>query len=141
MSLWFLIKNWKLIIISLVTLVTSATAAWYIQELRIKNLENRLKAEDIKLNEYEQANKKSQETITKLEIEIKRANNLCQKRLAIKDRTIKALKKIDNIHAVANLCACPEDSSKVVQGLFKDSSTDEKDTIDPILTELNSLFR
>jgi replicative DNA helicase len=140
MSLWlFLIKNWKVIIIALVTLVTSAAAAYYIQELRVKSLENRLKAEEIKLKEYEQANKKSQETITKLETEIKKANNLCQKRLAIKDRTIKALKKIDNIHAVADLCTCPVGVDPRVYP--EDSSTDEKDTIDPILTELNSLFR
>jgi len=119
----FILKNWKYILFSVVFFVAGVYLAWHIQGVKI----DRLKAEGLRLKaELQQcvsANESAQKTISSLQSEIKKANKLCKARLDIKEKVIKRIQEIDALN--------PE----------QEGENNEKNTGDPILLELNRMFR
>jgi predicted Holliday junction resolvase-like endonuclease len=122
----FLWNKWKYIVIALLCFVIGATIAYKIQGFRIKRLEIEKKQLQMELASCMEANKANQETITSLRQDIKKANQLCLKRLNIRQQMIKKIQQIDKI-------------DKIETGGIEEKN--EKDTSDDALLDaLNRMY-
>lgn len=159
----FVLKNWKLIVSSLVALAIGFGAAWFMQGVRVNYAKSEILNLKSQIERCQDANKTNQETIGKLKDEVESAHILCSSRLGVKDKVIKRLKEIDSLkgikpkpseaHMAPDTVALTDSGrsgSKEVEGhpesaLYKNKEVDNEKGItavddDPILRELNRMF-
>ncbi len=77
--------------------IVAGGIAWKIQQVRLDNVKVTLQAVKQDLTTCQDVNATNQATITSLKDEVATANKLCGSRLATKENTIRALKRIDNL--------------------------------------------
>lgn len=93
----FILKNWKYIVFSMIFLAVGFAIAWRIQGVRIDRLQTKINQQQIELAQCVDANRINQQTITVLQNETKKANQVCLSRIRIKEQTIKKIQKIEKM--------------------------------------------
>ena len=158
----FGIKNWKYIVLSIVSMAIGFMVAWRIQEVYLEHAKAQITGLKIQIQNCLNANNVNQETISSLKTELSKSQSLCRSRLNARDRTIKRLRKINNLRHAEEIIKTIDDGTMVF-GKPKEKDTEEiiktidteaikeqeiKDneksidivTDDPILHELNRMF-
>jgi len=123
-------KNYIYILFGIVFFTVGAYLSWQIQAIKIDKLKN-------ELQQCVSANENNQKIISMLQLENKKANKLCAARLGVRKRTLKRLQEIEKLGPEQQPGGirqegCPQPVSEV---------RDEELVSDPILFELNRMFR
>lgn len=116
-----ILKNWKIF----VGMAAGFAIAWWIQGVRMERLEVEAEKLRIEIRDCIKANQTNQETIMSLKKEIIKSNTLCVSRLKVKDKVIDKLRSIDNLK----------------QPGTNEVKYDKDNTDDPVLRELNGMFK
>lgn len=145
----FVLKNWKLIVSSLVALAVGFCAAWFIQGVRVNMKEAALQKKQVEikalkkdLKDCQDANKTNQETIEKLEKDVAQADDLCTARMKINSRKAKRFRQIDETkpyvpeikggkedESVSSIAVYGDALFDELGGMFNDSAAGGKDGI------------
>jgi hypothetical protein len=101
-----------------------ASAAWWIQGVRIGHLEMAVETLTTQLKDCQDANVTDQATIGEMIAEARSAAGMCDNRLKTKEGLVKRLEEIDNLKPRA----------------IKNEKGNPADAADPLLSELNGMF-
>jgi hypothetical protein len=112
-------KNWGYIVLTVIFFSLGAYISFKIQGIKIDKLKVEKRQIELELSQCAEANKVNKETIDNLTQDIKNANQLCLKRMRIKDQTFKKIQLIDKIERGTDEANTGDDLLDALDGMFK----------------------